>query len=185
MLYYRCCEGYGDAQEFTKGKTNMNTLNCKATFNPSLTNDNTPRVIGGDNKYGVIPTKADILKKLDKLSCVAMGLPWGIHCIMSHDIVNKEFMDKFNTKVFVPAFAKMSYEERPLCWFSVKDIEKINRLLLGRASGGYDIVALKLDAGAAGFLTIGFAKNPSNGTNIDHDVIEAISGFSKFYRDDK
>jgi hypothetical protein len=104
---------------------------------------------------------------------------------MSHEVEDKEFMDKFNTKVFAPASNKLSPEMRPLCWFSVKNIEKTNRLLLGRPSAGYDIVAIKLDAGDAGQLTIGFAKNPSNGTNIDQDVIEAISGFSKFYRDDK
>jgi hypothetical protein len=163
----------------------MNTLNCKVTFNPHRAKDNPPHVIGGDNEYGVIPTKADILKKLDKLSWAAMGLPYGIRCIMSHEVENKEFMDKFNTKVFAPASSRLSSEMRPLCWFSAKDIEKTNRLLLGRASGGYDIVALKLDAGDAGQLTIGFAKNPSNGTNIDHDVIEAISGFSKLYKDVK
>ena len=169
----------------TKGETNMDTLDCKATFNPQRAKDNPPRVIGGDNKYGVIPTKADILKKLENLSWAAKGLPYGIRCIMSHEVEDKEFMDKFNTKVFAPASSRLSSEMRPLCWFSAKDIEKTNRLLLDRASGGYDIVALKLDAGDAGQLTIGFAKNPSNGTNIDHDVIEAISGFSKFYRDDK
>ena len=163
----------------------MNTLDCNVTFNPQRANDNPPRVIGGDNKYGVIPTKADILRKLENLSWAAKGLPYGIRCIMSHEVENKEFMDKFNTKVFAPASSRLVPETRPLCWFSAKDIEKTNRLLLGRASGGYDIVALKLDAGDAGQLTIGFAKNPSNGTNIDQDVIEAISGFSKFYKDVK
>ena len=166
----------------------MNEINEK--------NDNTirvirGRVIGGDNEYGVIPTKDDILKKLDKLSEAAMSLPYGIQGISSHEVVNKEFMDKFNTKSFAPSFTGLSsgtgpaYEMIGLYWIRPNNIEKINRLLLGRADAGYDIVALKIDAAVAGVLTIGFAKNPSNGTNIDHDVIEAISGFSKFYIEDK
>ena len=154
-------------------------------------NDNTPHVIGGDNEYGVIPTKDDILKKLDNLSEAAMGIQYGIQGIISHEVVNKEFMDKFNTKSFAPSFTGLSsgtgpaYEMIGLYWIRPNNIEKINSLLLGRADAGYDIVALKIDAAVAGVLTIGFAKNPSNGTNIDHDVIEAISGFSKFYIDGK
>lgn len=159
-------------------------------------NDNTirvirGRVIGGDNEYGVIPTKDDILKKLDKLAEAAMSLPYGIQGIISHEVVNKEFMDKFNTKSFAPSFTGLSsgtgpaYEMIGLYWIRPNNIEKINRLLHGRADAGYDIVALKIDAVVAGCLTIGFAKNPSNGMNIDQDVIEAISGFSKFYIDEK
>ena len=158
-----------------------------------MVNDNNIRVFGGDNEYGVIPTKEDILKKLDKMREVAMSLPYGIQGIISHEVVNKEFMDKFNTKSFAPSFTGLSsgtgpaYEMIGLYWIRPNNIEKINRLLLGRAAAGYDIVAIKIDAHVAGELTIGFAKNPSNGnTNIDQDIIEAISGFSKFYiKDDK
>ena len=154
-------------------------------------NNNDIHVIGGDNEYGVIPTKEDILKKLDKLSEDAMSLPYGIQGIMSYEVVNKEFMDTFNTKMIVHSFTGLSSGTIPdnemmyLYWIRPNNIEKINRILLGLAAAGYDIVALKIDAHVAGIMSIGFAKNPSNGTNIDHDVIEAISGFSKFYIDGK